>query len=66
MTALAALLALAAGWCWGHRTARIRIVILGAHAADDDTALASAGCCERWWTSCGNDHTPTCTTRSTP
>ncbi|MFB6619692.1 hypothetical protein ACFC5H_09140 [Streptomyces rochei] len=36
---LAALLALAAGWCWGHRTARIRYVPVGAAARDDDAAF---------------------------
>ncbi|WP_037686971.1 hypothetical protein [Streptomyces aureocirculatus] len=30
-------------------------------------ALALAGaCCERWWTSCGTNHDPTCPTSPSP
>ncbi|MET9729646.1 hypothetical protein ABZZ79_02965 [Streptomyces sp. NPDC006458] len=36
---LVALLALAAGWCWGHATARIRHVSIGATAEQDQAAL---------------------------
>lgn len=36
---LIALLALAVGWCWGHSTARIRHVPIGATEAQDDAAL---------------------------
>jgi hypothetical protein len=36
---LTALLALTAGWCWGHATARIRHVPVGAET-DDQAALA--------------------------
>jgi len=36
---LAAVLVFAAGWAIGHRTARIRIIPIGALAADDETAL---------------------------
>jgi len=36
---LAVLLAFAAGWCWGHRTARIRIIPIGALLADDEAAF---------------------------
>jgi len=36
---LAVLLALAAGWTIGHRTARIRIIPIGALLADDEAAL---------------------------
>jgi hypothetical protein len=38
--ALTAVLALAPGWCWGHSTARIRHVPIGAAWAQDDAALA--------------------------
>jgi hypothetical protein len=60
---LAALLALAAGWCWGHSTARIRYIPVGATRAEDDAALAlTDACCEVWWTSAGTKHdTTTCT-----
>lgn len=37
---LTALLALTAGWCWGHATARIRHVPVGATETDDQAALA--------------------------
>jgi hypothetical protein len=36
---LAVLLALAVGWVAGHRTARVRVVVVGATQADDDAAL---------------------------
>lgn len=36
---LTALLALSVGWCWGHRTARIRIIVIGATAQQDQAAL---------------------------
>ena len=39
ITILAVLIALAAGWCCGHRTARIRIVVIGATPAQDQAAL---------------------------
>lgn len=35
-------LCLSAGWCWGHATARIRHVPIGARPADDQTALDEA------------------------
>ncbi|WP_042170153.1 hypothetical protein [Streptomyces sp. NBRC 110035] len=44
---LTALLALAAGWCWGHATARIRHIPIGALATDDETALDEAWIAER-------------------
>ncbi|GHI91301.1 hypothetical protein [Streptomyces olivaceus] len=40
--ALAVLLALAVGWCWGHRTARVRIIPVGALATEDEAALLAA------------------------
>ncbi|MFF0512459.1 hypothetical protein [Streptomyces sp. NPDC004250] len=45
---LVALLALAAGWCWGHSTARIRHVPIGATRAQDQTALAAHDVAEFW------------------
>ncbi|MFK0124916.1 hypothetical protein ACIQSP_16565 [Streptomyces nigra] len=36
---LTALLALSAGWCWGHATARVRHVPIGATAEEDDEAF---------------------------
>lgn len=39
---LTALLALAVGWTAGHRTARVRVVVIGATAAQDETALSAA------------------------
>ncbi|WP_193241508.1 hypothetical protein [Streptomyces phaeolivaceus] len=39
---LTALLALAVGWCWGHLTARVVHVPVGATAAQDETALCAA------------------------
>ena len=36
---LAVLLAFAAGWTIGHRTARIRIIPIGALLADDEAAF---------------------------
>ncbi|MFI6530484.1 hypothetical protein [Streptomyces uncialis] len=67
MTALLALLlALAAGWYWGHRTARVRLIVLGAHPAADQAELDLAdACCEQWWTSCGAHHEPACERSST-
>lgn len=38
---LTALLALSLGWCWGHLTARVRVVVIGATAAQDDAALSA-------------------------
>jgi hypothetical protein len=66
-TLLALTLGLAAGWYWGHRTARIRIINVGATPDQDhDTLMAEAirdlndACCERWWTAIGTDHDPDC------
>lgn len=39
---LGALLFLAAGWVLGHSTARVRITVVGATAAQDETALSAA------------------------
>ena len=39
---LTALLALAAGWCWGHRTARVIHIPVGATAEQDAAAVADA------------------------
>jgi hypothetical protein len=39
---LGAVLLLAVGWCWGHLTARVRVVVVGATAAQDETALCAA------------------------
>ncbi|MFJ6566252.1 hypothetical protein ACIQNU_02440 [Streptomyces sp. NPDC091292] len=36
---LTALLALALGWCWGHRTARIQIIHIGSSPAQDNAAF---------------------------
>ncbi|KFG08123.1 hypothetical protein [Streptomyces scabiei] len=36
---LGALLLLAVGWCWGHLSARVRVVVVGATATQDDAAL---------------------------
>lgn len=36
---LAIVLALPAGWCWGHSTARIRHVPIGATAEQDEATL---------------------------
>lgn len=36
---LAVLLALAVGWVAGHRTARVRVVVVGATAVQDDAVL---------------------------
>jgi hypothetical protein len=58
---IVALLALALGWTWGHSTARIRIIPIGATAADDEVALAlDDACCETWWTSAGAAHDDEC------
>ncbi|MER5213676.1 hypothetical protein ABT063_24670 [Streptomyces sp. NPDC002838] len=38
---LVALLALSVGWCWGHLTARIVHVPIGATEADDEAALTA-------------------------
>ncbi|WP_328657925.1 hypothetical protein [Streptomyces sp. NBC_00334] len=66
--ALAVLLAAAVGWCWGHSTARIRIIRIpsGPPAPFDDgvVAVALAGaCCDMWWTSAGAEHTGPCLSR---
>ncbi|MFJ6559928.1 hypothetical protein ACIQMV_08605 [Streptomyces sp. NPDC091412] len=47
---LTALLAAAAGWCWGHSTARIRHVPIGAPAQADEAALQAqlADIAARW------------------
>lgn len=39
---LVVVLAFAAGWTVGHRTARIRIIPVGALAAEDEAALLAA------------------------
>lgn len=39
---LAALLFLAVGWVLGHSTARVRVIVVGATAAQDETALSAA------------------------
>ena len=39
---LGALLFLAAGWVLGHSTARVRVIVIGATATQDDTALTAA------------------------
>ncbi|WP_327655722.1 hypothetical protein [Streptomyces sp. NBC_00483] len=55
------LLALAFGWVVGHSTARIRVVPVGAIAADDEVVLAlEDACCETWWTSRGEAHDDEC------
>lgn len=36
---LGAVLLLAVGWCWGHLTARVRVVVVGATAAQDDAVF---------------------------
>jgi hypothetical protein len=36
---LVAALCIAIGWCWGHSTARIRHVPIGATQADDEAAF---------------------------
>jgi len=68
--ALAALLALAVGWCIGYRThaaaARIEHAIRPTRRPIDledgiiRVALAAA-CCETWWTSVGAEHDHHCT-----
>ncbi|MFE1205673.1 hypothetical protein ACFW5V_28715 [Streptomyces sp. NPDC058762] len=45
---LTAVLAAPAGWVLGHRTARIRIIPIGAILAQDETALAAADVAEFW------------------
>ncbi|MFZ3569938.1 hypothetical protein ACOKM5_23310 [Streptomyces sp. BH097] len=55
------LLTLAFGWIVGHSTARIRIVVVGATAEQDEAALAlNDACCEVWWTSTGTAHEDGC------
>ncbi|PWI08346.1 hypothetical protein DIZ27_23190 [Streptomyces sp. NWU339] len=39
LAVLALVLGLSAGWCWGHATARIRHVPIGAHPADDEAVV---------------------------
>jgi hypothetical protein len=39
---LTAALTLPAGWILGHRTARIRVIVIGATAAQDTAAIADA------------------------
>lgn len=39
ITVLAAVLALSAGWCIGHRTARIVFIPIGGTSAQDDAAF---------------------------
>lgn len=56
---IVALLALALGWTWGHSTARIRIIPIGATAQQDAAALEGA-CCETARVSRGHDHEATC------
>jgi hypothetical protein len=61
--ALITVLAVAVGWSWGHATARVDHVLVGATRADDEAALAlNDACCERWWTSAGAEHDQTCRT----
>ena len=67
---LTALLALAAGWCWGHLTSPVRTVFIptGPPAPLDDGVVAvalAAACCETWWTSAGAEHDGRCE-RQTP
>ncbi|WP_425832617.1 hypothetical protein [Streptomyces fractus] len=58
---LVALLALALGWVWGHSVARIRVVPVGATAAEDEDALAfDDACCETWLVSRGVEHDEEC------
>ncbi|WP_333744085.1 hypothetical protein [Streptomyces ardesiacus] len=45
---LTAVLAAPAGWMIGHRTARIRIIPIGAVLAEDETALAAQDVAEFW------------------
>ncbi|MDT0387856.1 hypothetical protein [Streptomyces dubilierae] len=47
LAGLALVLGLSIGWCWGHSTARVRHVPVGATAAQDDTALDEAWIAER-------------------
>ncbi|MBP5931846.1 hypothetical protein F3K39_28345 [Streptomyces sp. LBUM 1479] len=37
---LGAVLLLAVGWCWGHLTARVRVVVGATQAQDDAVLLA--------------------------
>lgn len=39
---LGLVLGLSAGWCWGHATARVRHVPIGALRTDDEEALLAA------------------------
>ncbi|MFE6408185.1 hypothetical protein ACFVOR_14765 [Streptomyces sp. NPDC057837] len=39
LAGLALILGLSIGWCWGHSTARVRHVPVGATQAQDDAAL---------------------------
>lgn len=56
-----AVLALALGWTWGHSTARIRVIPIGATAAEDEDALAfDEACCETWLVSRGAEHDDQC------
>ncbi|MFE0800102.1 hypothetical protein [Streptomyces sp. NPDC058812] len=45
---LIALLAVAAGFTIGHRTARVRVIVIGATAQQDQAAIATAEV-ERFW-----------------
>ncbi|MFJ3037748.1 hypothetical protein [Streptomyces tendae] len=45
---LTAVLAAPAGWIVGHRTARIRIIPIGAILAQDQAALAAQDVAEFW------------------
>jgi hypothetical protein len=56
---LVALLATALGWLWGHSTARIRIIPIGATDQQDAAALEGA-CCETAWLTRGHDHDNRC------
>lgn len=60
ITLLVALLALAVGAILGHRTARVRVIVIGATAAQDEAAVGWADldstCCLRAWESRGADH----------
>ncbi|MFJ8146591.1 hypothetical protein ACIQ6R_16190 [Streptomyces sp. NPDC096048] len=45
---LIAVLTLSAGWCWGHRTARVRVIVIGATPQQDQAAIATAEV-DRFW-----------------
>ncbi|MGK9463959.1 hypothetical protein ACSLFT_28595 [Streptomyces sp. G6] len=45
---LVALLAIATGWCWGHRTARVRVIFVGATQAQDDESFLADEAVRFW------------------